>query len=220
VGFLWLSYVIDNQSPLYGREKGRILLQKEKSIDGGDSCYTMYYQFPNHIGTHIDAPRHFFNDGKPLDAYPAEYWIFNNVKVVSLENVDAGDEIGLGHINIREIPKHTECLLLKTGFGRFRKESIYWQNSPYLSVELAEKLKGDTNIRIIGIDFISVSNIRHREVGCAVHRTLLSNTGKEPVLIVEDMDLSLVKTDIKKLIIMPLRVRGTDGGPCSVIAEI
>lgn len=220
MSYLWLSHVINEDTPLYAGTGG-VDFYKDKSFVKGDTCNSTSIKFSSHTGTHVDAPRHFFRNGRGIERYPAEFWIFNKVKVVSLAPVSAGKKITEDDIKIGSIDKDTDCLLIKTGFTRNRNRPIYWQNSPYISYGCASALKKLRALRLIGVDFISVSNIRNRQEGRKVHRILLSETKAEHcVLIAEDMNLSIVRNTIKMLYVFPLRFRKGDGGPCSVIAEV
>jgi len=75
---IYLSYPLSEKTPLYGGEKGVTLFQDRKQSEGA-SCNTMNWSFPNHAGTHIDAPYHFDSSGKQLCDYPPEFWIFDTV---------------------------------------------------------------------------------------------------------------------------------------------
>ena len=63
--YLYLSYFMDSNTPLYGGEKG-INIKPLNQIKKGDSANTKLISFHNHSGTHIDYPNHFINGGKPL----------------------------------------------------------------------------------------------------------------------------------------------------------
>jgi len=67
---VFLSHFIDVDTPIYGGEKGRININSVRSIDTGDSSNDSIIEFPLHIGTHIDFPFHFSNEGKKSNDYP------------------------------------------------------------------------------------------------------------------------------------------------------
>lgn len=71
------------------------------------------------------------------------------------------------------------------------------------------------------MDVISVTSRHHRTEGRTAHRALLDPEGPvRAVLPVEDMALSHVNEPLSRVIIAPLRVWETDGGPCTVLAFI
>ena len=57
-----------------------------------------------------------------------------------------------------------------------------------------------------------------RELGREAHRAFLGQGGKnDPILIIEDMDLSCDLTKLRELWVLPLRVEKIDSAPCTVI---
>lgn len=218
--YAWLSYPVDEKTPLYGTGKG-VSCKIERSIAEGDSCNTMKVSFSSHAGTHLDVPRHFFLKGKTVEKLGAGDLIFNKVSIITAKNIGEGKGLTDKDIDIGSIPSGTECLLLKTGFCRRREKQVYWRNSPYITAGLAGILRSIRGLKALGIDFISVGNINNRAEGRQVHKILLSpgDAGRS-ILIIEDMDLRFVKNDINRLYVFPIRIRNADGGPCSVAAEI
>jgi kynurenine formamidase len=109
-----------------------------------------------------------------------------------------------------------ELLLIKTGFEKFRYQSLFWKNSPGLSHEVAFMLrKRCPSLKAVGMDFISVGNIKHKEMGKMAHKAFLKNN----ILLIEDMKLSglLIRApDI--VIVAPLIVSKADAAPCTIIA--
>ncbi|HCD38255.1 MAG TPA: hypothetical protein DEQ77_05985 [Candidatus Omnitrophica bacterium] len=80
----------------------------------------------SYSGTHIDAPRHFFNSGKAIDRYSDKELHFRRPLIIDcLKDPDEGisiDDIknGIG----RKVP---DALLIRTGFSRLRQ-----RNAPYI----------------------------------------------------------------------------------------
>ena len=58
--YLSLSYFLDQETTIYGGNKG-VVVSQERSIKKGDTANTKKIQLNNHSGTHIDFPNHFFN---------------------------------------------------------------------------------------------------------------------------------------------------------------
>ena len=74
--FIFLSYEIDLNTPIYGGKKG-FLSKPSSSIEHGDTANTSKWEFPNHIGTHIDFPYHFYKNGQTVDDFTPDFWIIN-----------------------------------------------------------------------------------------------------------------------------------------------
>ena len=213
--FIYLSYFLDENTPMYGGEKG-IKMVADRSISKGDSANTKRVSFHNHSGTHIDFPNHFFDQGKVAQDYDASFWIFNNVHL-KLQSVFPDELIKLSEKDLASIPIDTEMLIFKTGFSEFRNEETYWMNNAGISAEVADKLrKHCPEIRAIGMDFISLTSFQNRKVGRVSHREFL---GKKPILLIEDMDLQNLMESPEQVIGLPLLLKNADGSPITLIAR-
>ena len=79
--WLWLSHVLDKNTPAYGNGP-TLQLSQTGAIQRGDSCnYSTIECLPLHLGTHVDAPLHFIPEGKSVDQLPAESWLFHSIQV-------------------------------------------------------------------------------------------------------------------------------------------
>lgn len=218
---IFLSHVLNKNTPAYGGGEGIDILPI-KRIGAGDSCNTQCWILSNHIGTHLDAPRHFLEEGATVDHYPADYWFCRNVALVAVPLDEPRWIIpnDLGEIVDRDI----DCLLIKTGFQRFRGTEKYWKDNPGLSLGLAEWLRLQfPSLRYVGMDFISVSRIMDREEGRRSHAALLQvSPPGSAILPIEDMNLAGLGKGcrINSAIVIPLRVAGSDGSPVTVIADV
>ncbi len=209
---LFLSHILDEKTPTYAA-KNKITLTHTRGIKRGDVCNEMSWAFTNHTGTHVDAPRHFIEDGKTIDHLPAEWWIFNKVELVNIPKVKPGQIITSKDIGL--LPRGTELVLIKTGYEGNRYRKAYWHNAPGLHPEMAGWLmKMCPKIRAVGMDIISVSSIQNRELGRAAHREFL---GRD-ILLIEDMRLSVLKGSPEKVLVAPMRVKNADAAPCCVFA--
>ncbi len=214
--FHYLSYSITKSMPVYGGSAGPELTSL-KAIDKGDSCNTWRFCLENHWGTHVDAPNHFFSNGRKVMDYPAGFWIFDNPQVMDVR-LEPGEllkwEVIGNHIDV-----DADLLLLKSGWGVKRKSDLYWRENPGIHADVGIGLRHlKSSIRAVGIDWISASSFIHREEGRAVHRAFLNQGGEgDPVLLVEDMDLSANLTSLSRVLVVPLIMEGTDSAPCTVI---
>jgi kynurenine formamidase len=218
---IYLSHVITEDTPSYGGTgKARIIL--ENKISDGKSSNTQRWDISNHIGTHVDGPRHFFADGMTLDEYPPEFWICHIVSLVDVP-LDKARWIEPGDI-VGKIDPSTECILIRTGWQKHRFEEMYFLDNPGLSADLAKWLrKTFPNLRFVGMDFISISMFQDRPNGRAAHKAFLdSSCDGKPILPIEDMDLKHLhgKARITSLVVAPLRVKVADGSPVTVIAQL
>lgn len=209
---VFLSHQIHSRIPVYAAGVP-VTLKKVKSIKNGDSCNTMSWSFSNHSGTHLEMPRHFCDEGACVSQLRAKDLVFTDIGLVRLNNVGAGHKI-----KGRDLKGVLDCqlLLIKTGFERYRKDPVYWQDSPFLDISAVKALrKNCPSLKAVGIDVISVSNLKNRQLGRQVHKALLV---EEHIMLIEDMRLSGLKKAPACVIALPLLVKGADASPCTVIA--
>lgn len=106
---------------------------KRKSEHGVNA---QYIQTSNHMGTHLDAPRHFVTKGKTIDQIPIE-WCYGPGVIVDLS--DMLDDVGLftpEDIEKRADVQDGDILFIHTGwhkysfFGEEADEERYIQRHP------------------------------------------------------------------------------------------
>ncbi len=77
-----------------------------------------YIQTSNHMGTHLDAPRHFVTGGMTIDQIPLE-WLYGPAVIVDLRDVMNDLEVYTpAVIEERVNVKKGDILLLHTGWHR------------------------------------------------------------------------------------------------------
>ena len=224
--WIYLSYSLSPTTPMYGNREG-FKIEKTSQICCGDSANSSKYSFPNHIGTHLDAPLHFSEHGASIDSYPASYWIFNNPSLINIK-VDNNQLITAAMIeeSIDSSPSplqhNSDLLFLRTGFETVRTDIDYWKNNPGIAIDVGPYLREKyPNVRLLGVDVISISSFQNREVGREAHRALLDPDKKgSPIVLMEDVSLTpICEKSIHQIIVSPLRVEGADGSPCTVLAH-
>ena len=162
-----------------------------------------------HVGTHVDAPLHYFADGAgvegiSLDALIGEAFVVQipptqeRITREVLENVD---------------PPPGERLLFRTrNSDRWpeanRKE--FFEDYVAFSEDAAQWLVA-RGVRTVGIDYHSVEMYDAKDR--PVHRCLLS----AGVVILEGLDLSGVMAGRYQLVCLPLKLVGVDGAPARAI---
>lgn len=221
--YLLLSHALDENTPLYGSIPAHHVFPYSE-ISKGDAVNTVVISIHNHTGTHIDAPKHFIDDGKQISEFTLDELIFTNPVMVNC--LKDGAELivpdDLKHAS--QMFQKNDCLLLCTGFGKYRGEERYRAYNPGIAPETILWIRKEyPNIRCIGIDSISISSFQHRNEGIEAHKAAFSikkGLG-EPLLLIEDMNLrALSNSKLKLVIVFPWQVNGIDSAPCTVLAEI
>jgi arylformamidase len=233
MGYLYLSYHIQEKSPVYiGLKPPSIRQECQVSTEGYN---TSIISVENHSGTHVDAPGHFLEDGKTISDYTLEEMVFRKVlilecskgsnELINVSDLYAGDLV-------TETLKNADSILIRTGFSQYRTNDIktYLTQNPGISPDLIQHIrKNFHNIRALGIDCISISPYGDPDLAIETHHAAFipnENTSDEnygePLLLIEDMKLqNILRTDIiKKLFLVPWQIRGIDSAPCSVIAHL
>lgn len=219
---VFLSHIISQNTPSYGN-RDHILIRTNSAIQKGDTSNSSEWFFSNnHIGTHMDAPYHFCENGKKTYEIPADDYFYNKVQLIDIpcENAKLIDIKDLEEVS--SIRKDVELLLIRTGFENYRHEERYWNDNPGLAPELANYFREkNPKLRCIGFDFISLSSWKHRLEGRQSHqRFLCPEFGKDPILIIEDMSLKSLSKHVNWVIAAPLFVDGGNGGPVTVFANL
>lgn len=212
---IWLSHELSPETPAYGGgDSLRVTALTE--IAGGDTANTVQLTLPNHVGTHVDAPAHFFEDGATLSDFPPSAWLFESPVVIDVD-VPSGSLVEPKHVSA--LPVDADLLLVRTGHGAARGSSHYWEGGPGLSAALGRWLRVERpNVRAVGMDLISVTTRLDRPAGREAHRAFLtSDEPGRPILLVEDMDLAGCPSELAAVWMAPLLLSRGDGAPITVM---
>lgn len=208
---VYLSHIINERTPLYAGEKG-LRISRIKSLSRGDSCNKSSFSLSAHTGTHMDAPRHFLDKGKAISGLLPQELFFKKVFLAVIR--DAGPGRIITEKDLAGI-RDCELLLLKTGFEKHRNKTVYWKNSPALDPGLADYIKkACPRIRAVGVDFISITSLKNRELGRQAHKAFLSSG----ILLLEDMKLRSLKIAPDMVITAPLLIDKAEASPTTVLA--
>jgi arylformamidase len=215
-----LSHFLDTETPTYGN-RDNFIVNEVSQIKKGSSANSSEWKFStNHIGTHLDVPYHFFENGQTITDYKNDFWYSKKCFLIDVP-CNTAELINLSE-PFSNIPKDVEVLLIRTGYENFRSQDKYWNDNPGLSPELGIWLKSNfTSLRIVGFDFISLTSWKFRDEGKEAHRNFLGSSKiYNPICIIEDMALSKIKNQIIDIIISPLFVKGSNGSPVTVFANL
>ena len=159
----------------------------------------------SHLGTHFDAPYHFFDDGKPVDEVDLNKCV-GEVSVIKLEQKKPGSRITLD-----EIKPHADKfvkggkVLLNTGWYKNFPEKVFYFEMPGIELPCAQWIAG-TGIDMLGLDLPGV----HPEEWEIVHKTFLE---KEIVIIEALTNLDEIQSEKPFFVGAPLKIQGRDGSP-------
>jgi len=217
--YIWLSHELTTNTPSYGGGSTFEVID-DKQIKCGDSCNTVFLKFPNHIGSHVDAPSHFVEDGMSIEQYAPDDWIFTQPVLVDI-GIGDGDVVSVEHMEeaTRNANTDADIILVRTGAESYREQEKYWKSGPGFSPEIYSYLERRfASFTAIGMDAISISSLNHRELGREAHRVFLG----AGIRIFEDLKLSSIDEPSKlfNVIALPLRYNLGDGAPVTMIASL
>ena len=214
--YILLSHILDENTPSYGGIDKLIIEQPSRITEGGSANSSKWTFSNNHIGTHVDVPRHFYDSGKTITDYDPREWIFKKIQIIDVPCKKA-DLISKEAIEFK-IRSDIDLLLIRTGYEKYRSIDKYWDDNPGLTPELGFWLrKNCKSIRAIGFDFISLTSWRYRDIGKEAHRVFLNPKGSnQPIWIIEDMSLISINNEISEVIIAPLFINKSNGSPVTI----
>jgi arylformamidase len=219
VNYLRLSHIISEKTPSYGN-RDKIIIRTNSSIRKGETANSSCWIFSNnHIGTHIDSPYHFSEKGKRICDYPIEDFIFSKIKLIDV-TINAGKLIKPNDLAML-IDQDIELLLIRTGYEEYRQLDKYWNDNPGLAPELADYFRKQfPKLRCVGFDFISLTSWNYRKEGRESHKQFLCpDSGEREILIIEDMSLKNINSELTYVIVAPLFIEDGNGGAVTIFAK-
>ena len=195
-----------------------------ESMQKGDRLNTYNVTLFNHFGTHMDGPNHFNGQGRQLYELELSTFIFEKPLLVDIPK-GRGELVEPEELmRFDEAIRAADLLLVRSGFSAMRASDnrAYSEEGPAISARAAELIvERYQNLKAVGMDWISLSSPLHLEDGTRAHQIMLGKTGAEPVLIIEDIDLSGLDPDtLETVFALPLFIEGIDSAPVTILAKI
>jgi arylformamidase len=208
-----MTYIIDISVPV--RHGGliypgnpEISITPQQAISQGAGANVSRLDFGSHTGTHVDAPKHFFDHGVGVDALalgvligPARLIAFDD-SVMSIGEAELRPH-NLGGVE-RVLFKTRNSAWLASGTSEFHRDYTY------VAPDGAEYL-ASLGVKLVGVDYLSVEQFHsgHHKT----HRTLL----ERGIIIVEGLLLSSPPAGDYTLYCLPLLLTGLDGAPARAV---
>ena len=175
-------------------------------IANGDPCNLSQILTTTHIGTHMDAPRHYLPGGAGMENLPIAAAI-GPARVIEIHDPEA--------ILTSELepyrPAKGERVLFKTrNSERCWKTDHFQKNFIYIPPETAQYL-AECGVQTVGVDYLSVGGFETG--GPETHRILL----RAGIWIIEGLNLEHVEPGDYELVCLPLKIIGSDGAPARAV---
>ena len=204
--FIDITVELSNNLPAWPTDP-EIKIKDHYSIKKGDKANLKQLKFGSHVGTHIDAPRHFYKKGSCIDEIKLKHLIgFCYVKSVKGNTIGFKDLNGINFNKYKKIIFKTENTARQLLFNnKFTMDFVS------LSHSAADELVRH-HVDVVGIDYLSIESYKGDG---SLHKKLLQNQ----VVIIEGLDLRNVKDGEYYLIALPLKIKKGDGAPSRVILQ-
>jgi len=228
-----LTYAYDSTTVFWPTEKGFVLEKGQEGFTPGGWYYTANrFWTPEHGGTHIDAPIHFFKDRAYLDQLPLEKLMGKGVVIdvsskcqensdyqASIEDLTAWEQAHGEKLN-------DVIILLRTGFGKFWPDRVKYMGTnergpdavaklhfPGLHPDAARWLVQNRSVKAIGLDTPSIDYGQSKDF--RTHVTLYEKS----VPAMENVaNLEQLPAKGFSVIALPMKIRGGSGGPLRIVA--
>jgi len=182
-----------------------VVITPTASIATGDPVNMHRVALGTHTGTHLDAPRHFIDDGPTLQDIPLD------VLIGPAQVVEWLDGSTVGRAAFDALPPDTTRVLIKTRNSVQRWwEKPFTEDYAHLSTDAAKALV-ERGVRLVGIDYLSIG-----EFGDASPKTHHALLGAD-VPLLEGLNLSSVAAGAYLLVCLPLPLASPDGAPVRAV---
>jgi kynurenine formamidase len=178
-------------------------------------CNVIELTLSSHQGTHLDAPFHFYREGRTVDEIPLERF-FGPASLIDLAPRGAlapATPLGVEHFRPHEhVFRPGARIVYRTGWGAYFGTPKFFTDFPTLTVEAAQWMAGK-GIALLGMDTPTPGT---DFVGC--HLALLA-PGVEIVIVEALAGLERLPAHFT-LAVFPLKIKAGDGAPIRAVALV
>lgn len=202
-----LSLEIFHGLPTFPLDPGCALLTHQ-TIDSTGYNITQVI-LSSHAGTHLDAPFHFFDEGRTVDKLDLNRCT-GKALVIDLSKKGPREEIGIEDLHPWEerIVKGAK-LLIRTDWDKHFPEREYFSDHPIITIELSRWL-AEREIDLVGLETPGINPDYE-----PVHKNLLQ---KEVVIVEALANLRELTREEVFFVAVPLKLKGRDGSPVRAFA--
>ncbi|MCT4662621.1 MAG: cyclase family protein [Tissierellales bacterium] len=173
-----------------------------------EAKWTMF----SHTGTHMDSPAHMELKGKTLDQFDIIQFI-GRALVIHIRDLSS-NIIEMKDLNIEtEDLREAEFILIDTDWSKYWAEDRYFEEGPYLSIEVVRELM-KYDLKGIGIDQMSIDGMNTKSF--ENHHEILS---KNKTVIVENLKNLDKLPKWVEFMAFPINVENCDGSPIRAVAR-
>ncbi|MGB0405240.1 MAG: cyclase family protein [Fusobacterium sp.] len=171
----------------------------------------------SHTGTHADAPKHIYSQGKSLDEFSIDSFV-GKAFVVDTRNMDPKEDIKIGDINMERF-KQADFILFYNGLDKKFGKKEFLTDYPVPSKELIDLINSH-NKKGIGFDAIGLDRLENENLD--LHKRLFKNNNIINIENLNNLDKIIheIKDGLFTFIVLPLKFKNSDGAPVRAIGII
>lgn len=221
--FRLLSFPLSPNAPVWPGNPPAAKTEAFESIANGDVANTTVLHLFSHSGTHLDAPKHFNDEGACAYQLPIENYIFFSPLVLEVPKPDGGAILKEELEPYAEQLKTADLAMLRTGWIEKRSSDPqrYPLEGAFLHPDGARFLMEYTNLKGVAIDTVSIGAPNAIPETIETHQ-ILTGVGRKDgrfLLILEDLRIDADLGNASRIYAWPLLIEGSDGSPCTMVAE-
>lgn len=224
-----LSYPLNERTNYWPGEQYEPFRLRTIATLERDGVLSKAVSFPEHIGTHVDAPNHFAANQSDVASLPPERWIGRGV-VLDISGRAESDADAL--LTVEDVQRWEErhgripagaIVLLHTGWGRYwdrpplyhGRDTLGRLHFPSYSPEAARLLIEERQAQALGVDTLSIDPGVSQKF--EVHH-IVNGAGRYGIENLTGLE-QLPPTGFV-VSIAPIKVEGGTGGPARVLAIV
>lgn len=175
-------------------------------IANGAECNLSQISTSTHIGTHMDAPRHYLEGAAGMESMPITASI-GRARVIEISDREM---IRISELDPQRLAKGERVLFKTRNSGHAGKSDRFQENYIFIPPESARYL-AERGVQTVGVDYLSVGGFENG--GLETHRILL----EAGIWIIEGLILEHVEPGEYELVCLPLKIIGGDGAPARAV---
>jgi kynurenine formamidase len=207
--FIDLSHVVAPDMPQWPGDAQPLKIHRH-SEHGPDSHLSSSLEFGCHVGTHIDTPLHFLDGAPAVDTMPLDRFL-GPALVIRCGDGDTAAALGPEVLEGHDLA-NVDFVLFDTGWDRHWGTERYYREWSWLTPALAERLAA-AGLKGVGLDTPSLDPY----AGQAAH-DICAPAG---MINIENLaNLGALPDRGAELIVLPLKLAGTEASPVRAIARV
>jgi arylformamidase len=181
-------------------------LKNTLQMANSEACNLSQISTTAHIGTHMDAPRHYLAGAAGIETMPISAGV-GPARVIEIQDPET---IGAAELEAHHLGQGERVLFKTRNSDRLWKSDRFHEKYVAIPPAGAHYL-AKCGVQTVGVDYLSVGPFQAG--GPETHRILL----EAGIWIIEGLNLEHVDPGEYELICLPLMIVGGDGAPARAI---